>query len=579
MNTATPSTVLPVDQSVAALNASREAAVSSGQSAYGGANASLATFKASNPPPVNQTQDANAINNHLSGSSTGVTFPSSIPAPTQSVSSNTSVPTPIPTAQSIIEEGNKQTPGETTNQSLLEKVASLIGQKKSQGQLTNTAETAAGVPALQKTVNDLNTQLEGLNNQATDLQNQASAGGAIQNKEQQDVLGRGVTAAGLAPITAGDLRKNQIQQSAIASQALTLKSAIYGAQGNLAIAKDAADKAADAQYEDQQNQIDYQNALIQANLPQMTKEEKNQAAIVQAKLAERQSQLDDAKDSKKTIIAMATATLAAYPNDSAAHYAAQQALNESNQQSPDLTKVLGLLAKYPSLATQQATQELKNAKLTGQKLQNEVSAGGTTSALSPYLKTSYDGSQYVDLSTLTPSDKNKYAQIAAANGVKAVLTPQDADKVSHIAVTKSNLNDILNTFNSVPTTKIGFPAAQGVTNSIKGFFGDATIKAYADYRTSAINTLQALAGGTGSGFRINQSEVNAAIKDIPVLTGPSADTPASAAAKIANLNGQIDKWQTQILGGGNTATNDAKTQVVNGVTYYQHADGLYYTTK
>lgn len=511
-------------------------------------------------PAVSQTHDASAINSQMSGSTASSVFPPPPPAPTNSTSANTSVANPIPTPQDIISQGNAQTPGEQTNQSLLEKVAALIGQKKSQTGLTNEAETAAGVPTLTKTVNDLNTQLEGLNNQATDLQNQARPGGAIENQEQEGVLGRGVTAAGLAPQTAGDLRKNQIQQSAIASQALTLKSAIYGAQGQLSLAKDAADKAAEAQYEDQQNQIDYQNALIAANLPQMNKEEKNQALLVQTQLADRQTQIDNAKQDKQTIIALATAALKNNPNDPAAQYAAQQALAESNKAQPDIQAALGLVGKYQSDPLDTQLKIAQIAKARADAAAASLGSGGTN-MLAPYLKTSYDGTQYADLSSLAPTDKAKYAAIAAANGVKPIVDATEASKMSAISVTKSNLNDILNTFNSVPAEK-DLPAAQGLSNSFKEFFGDSTIKAYKDYRTSAINTLQALAGGAGSGFRINQSEVNAAIKDIPVLTGVGADTPASAAAKIANLNKQIDKWQTQIVGGGNTAANDAANTTI-----------------
>ncbi len=324
------------------------------------------------PPPVSQTQNASSMNSQLSGTTSGTIFPTPPPPPTNGTSANTSVANPIATPQDIIDQGNAQTPGEQTNQSLLQKVAALIGQKQSQTGLTNTAETNAGVPALTKTVSDLNTQLEGLNNQATDLKNQASPGGAIQNQEQQNVLGRGVTAAGLAPQTAGDLRKNQIQQSAIASQALTLKSAIYGAQGQLTLAKDAADKAAQAQYEDQQNQIDYQNALIQANLPQMNKEEKNQALLVQTQLADRQQQIQNAQDDKKTIIAMATAVMQGHPNDPAAQYAAQQALTESNQQQPDLQKVLGLIGNYSTLDTQLKVAQIADARLNAQKTAQDI---------------------------------------------------------------------------------------------------------------------------------------------------------------------------------------------------------------
>lgn len=521
-------------------------------------------------PQVSTTHDAAALNSHMSGNTPSISFPNAPVAPTQSVSNNTSVTSPIPSADEIINAGNSQTPAEKTNKSLLDKVAALIGQKKGQTQLTNEAETAAGVPTLQKAVNDLNTQLEGLNNQATDLQNQASQGGAIQNQEQQNALGRGITTAGLAPQTAGDLRKNQIQQSAIASQALTVKSAIYGAQGNLSLAKDAADKAANAQYEEEQNQLDYQQALINANLPQMNKEEKNQAALVQAKLADRQSMIDNAKEDKKTIIALAVQAMTNNPGNSAVQYAAQQALAESNKPQPDLQTALGLVGKYQQDPNDVA---LKVQQLI--KLRNDNSATTSSQVLSPYTKTSYDGSQYVDLSTLTPSEKAKYAQLATAQGIPIVLTAMDADKIGHIAVTKSNLNDIMNSFNAIPVN-VDNPFTQGLANSVKSFFGDADIRAYKNYRTSAINALQALAGGTGSGLRINQSEINAAVNDIPIVEGAYADTPASAQKKIDNLNGQIDKWQTQILGGGNTGTNDANTQVVNGVTYVKHADGLYY---
>jgi hypothetical protein len=534
-----------------------------------------ATGSAVNVPAPSQTTDASKVNSYMSGNTTGSVFPPPPAAPTKGTSANTGVPNPIPTPQDIINQGNAQTPAEKTNQSLLEKVAALIGQKQSQQGLTNAAEAKAGVPALTKTVNDLNTQLEGLNNQALDLQNQARPGGAIENKEQQNVLGRGVTAAGLAPITAGDLRKNQIQQSAIASQALTLKSAIYGAQGQLSLAKDAADKAAQAQYEDQQNQIDYQNALIQANLPQMTKEEKNQALLVQTQLADRQTQIDNAKQDKQTIIALATAALKNNPNDPAAHYAAQQALALSNQQQPDLQGAFNLIGKYQSdpIATQQALLNLQKTRqdirLNNMNLGLDASGkpiaggGSVPSNLQPYYKTAYDGTPYVDLSTLSPSQKYTAAQVASANGIKPILTAEDADKISHIAVTKSNLQDIISAFNSVPVEK-DIPFAQGVDNAIKDFFGDPTIRSYQDFRTSAINTLQALAGGSGSGFRITQSEIQAAIKDIPILTGPSADTRASAQAKIDNLNGQIQKWQTQILGGGNTAAKDAGTTIMTG---------------
>lgn len=380
----------------------------------------------STPPPVNQTQNASAINSQMSGNTTGAVFPPAPTNPTAGTSSNTSIPNPIPSVQDITSQANQQTPGEQINSTLLQKVASLIGGNKGQTQLTNDAESSAGIPALQKTVNDLNTQLEGLNNQATDLQNQASPGGAIQNQEQQNATGRGITAAGLQPLTAGDLRTNQIKQSAIASQALTLKSLIYGAQGNLTLAKDSADKAATAQYEQQQQAIDYQKALIDANTPQMNKEEKNQALVVQSQLQDRQNQIDQAKADKQTIIAAAVATMQAYPNSSAAHYAAQQALSESNQQQPDLSKALGLLSKYPSLATQQAQASLQNTRLDiAQKVAASSGVGGgyngTTATTQNSLEQQYRTVLEKQFSARSGSLGIQSAKVDAANHLRALL--------------------------------------------------------------------------------------------------------------------------------------------------------------
>lgn len=325
--------------------------------------------------PVSQTQDAAAINGQISGNTSGVVFPQAPGAPTNGISANTGIPNPIPSAADILSQGTGQTPAEKTNTTLLQKVAALIGGKQGQTDLTNSAESAAGVPALQKTVNDLNTQLEGLNNQATDLQNQAGTYGAINSQAGLDIAGTGTTKGNIGDYTSGPMLQNNIKQAMIASQALTLKSAIYGAQGNLTLAKDAADKAATAQYEDQQNQIDYQNALIAANLPQMTKEEKAQADLVTANLQDRQTAITNAQDDKKTIIAMATAAMQANPSDPAVQYAAQQALAESNKQQPDLQKVIGLIGQYQTLDTQLKVAQIAQARASAAK---DLAAAATT---------------------------------------------------------------------------------------------------------------------------------------------------------------------------------------------------------
>ncbi len=313
------------------------------------------------------------------------------PAPTSlsGFSTSTSIPNPtIPTAESIINTGANPTPTEKQQTGFLNKIASLIGGNKTKTQIQNETETSAGLPSITNTLNDLNTQLEGLNNQAIALGNEAQY--TIPNQMQEDAKGRGVTAAGLAPITASQLRQNQIKQGAIATQALTLKSAIYGAQGKYNIAKDAADKAAEAQYEAQQQQIDYQKAQLDAIAPTLNKEEKAQALIVQSQLQDRQIKIDNAKEDKKTILALATATLKLYPNDPAAQYAAQQALAESNKEQPDLQTVLSLVGKY-----QQDPVAVENAVLQNKKLRADIAkinADAAANGVQPI--TNKDAAQY-----------------------------------------------------------------------------------------------------------------------------------------------------------------------------------------
>jgi len=287
-------------------------------------------------PPVNQTIDASSLGNNSFNLN---------PAPTPTTNGvSANLGTAIPKAEDIINQGATATPAEQQQQTLLQKIASLIGGNKTKTTLQNEAEQANGVSQARSVFNDLNTQLEGLNNQATALQNEAQY--TIPNQTQEMAAGKGITTGGLAPITASQLRQNQIKQGAIATQSLTVKSALFGAQGKLALAQDAADKAATAQYEKQQQEIDAYKAQLEAIMPTLSKQEKAQAAIVQAQHQDRQNKIDNAKEDKKSIIAMATAALKNNPDEPAAQYAAQQALAESNKEQPDLQKALGLVGQY-----------------------------------------------------------------------------------------------------------------------------------------------------------------------------------------------------------------------------------------
>lgn len=393
------------------------------------------------PPAVPTTQNASAVGSQQSNPSSVIFPPAPTPASTASTGANTSIPNPIPTASSIINQDTPTTPAETKQKSILDRIAGLIGGNQSQQTLTNAAESAADVPHLTKTVNDLNTQLEGLNNQGTALANEAGQYGAIQNQERLNESGGNIQAAMHGrPEMKDALLQNQIKQSAIASQALTLKSAIYGAQGQLTLAKDSADKAAIAQFQDQQNQLDYQKALLDANAPLLSKQEKIQAMQVQADLADRQTQITNGIDDKKTIIAMATAAMKNNPSDPAAQYAAQQALAESNKQQPDLKAALALVGKYQQdpLAIEKQIADIAKTRADTAKTNKEISQlnnpGGTQdiSSLTSQAQTALKSNGFTAYNTSTQS--------LASQLVNGQIAPAELSKRT---TGSSSYNDIL----------------------------------------------------------------------------------------------------------------------------------------
>lgn len=387
-------------------------------------------------PAPSPTMDASAISK---GSSTTFQFPTNAPDAGTSASNASHVNASIPTPASIISQETVQTPAEQQNQSLLQKLAAAIGSKTSLASLQTRQESDSGVPLLTKSVNDLNAQLEGLNNQSTALANDAGQYGAIQNQERLKESGGNIEAAMSGrPMTKDALLQNNIKQASIASQALTVKSALYAAQGNLTLAKDAADKAGQVQFDAEQQQIDYVNALIDANKPQMNKEEKAQADLVSTQLVDRQTAINNAKEDKKTAIVLASTAMKNNPSDPQAQYAAQQVL-QMNSDSPDyLQKVASLVGKYQEdpIATQQAIANLvktraesdpnslenryKQAQIdkvySDMKIKSETvnAAGDTSTGL---------GQQLVD-GLLAPSELSKRA--TGAGSYNAVLKAANA---------------------------------------------------------------------------------------------------------------------------------------------------------
>lgn len=326
---------------------------------FGYDNAAMATAPAGKPVSTSPSPIS------VSGISTAPA-PINVPTPPTSVNpqtTNASVPNPIPTVADIVNQNNTTTSTQQTQSDLLGKIAAATNTPSLATQQIN-AENSAGVPALSKTMNDLSTQLNGLNDQSTALSNDAMAEGTIDNQIQNKAQGTNDTGGGLAPIRADQLRANQIQQATIASRSLTVKSAYYAASGNYTLAKDAADKAAQVAFDADTQQLNYQKALLAQIQPQLDKDQAAQAAILKGQLDDRATQIANQQSDFKTGQALALTAMQNNASDPAAQFAAQQAMKLDPKSPTYLRDVTNLVGKYQTNEVQtQLDNQLKQAQI------------------------------------------------------------------------------------------------------------------------------------------------------------------------------------------------------------------------
>lgn len=318
---------------------------------------------ASGATPADVSAISNTItSSHLTPSSqTPYTTPT--PSPTYPVGSlDTTVPTP-PAAPTAAEgEANSLTASlKALNDSLIGKSAYQASQ-----------EAAAGIPDITKTITDLSSQLKGLQNEAT----------AIPLQLQNEATGRGITAAGLAPISSAQLRDN-------ATKALTVSTLLEAAKGNLSTAQANADRAVAQKYGPIQEQIDAAkaNLALVLNSPEYTLEEKNRAQQQLDLQNARQAKLDHAKANTTAI------------NTVAITAAQNSATFKPTTQYPTVSMALNAItqAASPALATQIATDtglvapkklDTQVVEVNGRKLLVDSNTGKTIKDLGAAPKSS-----------------------------------------------------------------------------------------------------------------------------------------------------------------------------------------------
>lgn len=499
-----------------------------------------------------------------------------LPTPAINTGATTNASVPIPSIDSIVNKSVAPSTADNQQSDLLNEVATITGNTKSLATQQNDKEIAAGLPALATTRNGLTTQLQGLNDQASKLQLDASVGGTIQNKGELDATGLR-SEQGQAPLTNEALRNNQIQQASIASQALTVKAALYAADGQYSIAKDAADKAAQVAFDATTQQLNGLQAQLAALAPTLDKEKAAQVATLQAQLADRAQQVQAQQADFKTGQALAIAAMQNNPTDQNAQYAAQQALKVDPTDPQYLQKVTGLVGNYQTdLVKKQLDTQLE--KLQIQKAQNDLVPAGNNapnpiSALTPgqqaALKTTgftnYNSetqglAQQLATGQLAPSDLSKRA--TGTSPYNSVLTAADAYSMAttgkHFNISQAerdykfatNVNT-QNTLNYL-TSLVGTDDGSG--NLVGGNLDALIEQSNARQSTSSpTNSFGGAASGSFKGGNISFPALNDAKQWAKLQAGDP-----QIAAYYTTLTEVSDQVAKILQGGGSGGTSDAK---------------------
>lgn len=202
----------------------------------------------------------------------------------------------------------------------------------------------------------------------------------------------------------------------------------------------------------------------------------------------------------------------------------------------------------------------------------ESEKGATTTAVLDNFTTEYVDSRGSRVKYLNqnkvPAIKDRNAAVVRARGAGVpVLTQKQEDGLHLLEEAFGNIEGIAASSIGVLNPETGeyeggfLPDAKTNWNpkTARNVFAarfqtDAQVAAFPSYRTAAINIIQSLAS-LGPGLRINQAEINSALKyDIPNIT----DTRAVAQEKLKNLRTMLTHVEDSLLGRASAGKSGGK---------------------
>lgn len=160
----------------------------------------------------------------------------------------------------------------------------------------------------------------------------------------------------------------------------------------------------------------------------------------------------------------------------------------------------------------QSAIDLQNAK-------NEGKASNDMSYLGNEVKANSVGVRYLPLTNIGAKDKIATLKWAKENGYIAV-DPKNSERLDKLDIARQNLVDMENAANELlPKNENDFQGiAANKWNEMRK--ADARISDFRGFYEALIENLVAVAGGAGSGVRINQAEIKRLTADAPTATTP-----------------------------------------------------------
>jgi hypothetical protein len=173
----------------------------------------------------------------------------------------------------------------------MEDIAELNKQLLGESELRTEKEEEQGMPELIQTQTDLQSRIKTL----------AEEQKSIPLQIQQESIGRGRTAGGVAPIQTARLRENAIN-------ALSTNALLSATQGNIATAQTLIDRAVSAKYDPirEEIRIEKENLQMIIDSPQFSLEQKKRAEERKAIVDKRNAQISKDEADEKSILDIAT---------------------------------------------------------------------------------------------------------------------------------------------------------------------------------------------------------------------------------------------------------------------------------